>query len=313
MNNRVTDIKNFIRDRVGQQISDEHILREINTAWADIYARNNLPFSSGNVFIRPPANTRVITMPYYVARTTAIRAAKFGPEVRLNSPDFYFQDSKRQQINPFEFKRLPDSAINRSFTQGQPLTIWLPRAQDEDIEVTVIGQGTGADRVREPLLIPIGQRTVTSTQSLGPNITSISKSILTQVNIEVRLADGTVIAELANDQLETRYVTIQLTDECCSLLHYDTQCFEVLFKRRAPLLWYEEDIIPDNYHIPVQNLAVANILLARSDEGSNARGAAFGSIAGSGLNSIRNENAVGTDYTIKTGRNGFTTYYHGEI
>ncbi len=313
MNNRVTEIKEFIRPRVGQQISDAEILREINLAWSQIYATNTLPFSTGSVFIKPPPETKIITLPYYVEGIRAIRAAKYGPNVRLNAPDFYFSDSKPQQINPFEFKRLPDSAINREFLQGQPLTIWLPRAQDEDIEVTVIGQGAGADRARESILIPIGEREATTSQAMGPSIVSITKSIFTQVNIEVRLADGTEIATLPNDQLATNYVSVQLTDQCCNLLHYDLQCFEVLFKRRAPLLWFEEDAIPDNFHIPVQNLAVANILMARSDKDSTERAANFGIMARGGLQAIRNENAVGTDYSIRTGTNPFTTNYNGDI
>lgn len=310
--NRVSDMMDFVRKRVGT-VADDIILRELNLAWSAIWTAEDLPNCFQTILIKPSSGDRWMSLPGFVDRIQGIRYASWGPTIKLNYPTTYFNGQGPRWQNLLEWRSVDVEAVKRQIDIVAPVTLTTAAPLSADVEVTIIGEGAGSGRLRETVTLPAGERTVTSSKSFGPTITSITKKVYTESDITVSDSAGNELAVLGSAELETRFVVVKLHDCCDQFINLNCQCFEVLYKTRPPVLWFEEDTVPTPHHNAVQAAATASILASKSGDGDLKRAAAYAQQAQMATSKFTQNELRGTDTPVITGGNPLITRWNNWI
>lgn len=311
--NRVSDMVTFITRRVGNVTAAE-ALRELNIAWAEMWDSQDLPGCLETVLIRPDDETaRYLALPGFVGRVQGLRFAAWGPTIQLNYPTTYFQGNGPRWQSMLEWKSIDVEPLARQVQNVSPLTFKVPAPLEDDVTITVVGNATGASRARENVTLRAGERSVTSTIAFGPEIDSITKTAYCAKDITICDKDDNELAVLGAAELETRYIIVQLYDFCNRLIDFTCQSFEVLYKKRCPVLFFDEDTIPAPHHVAVQNQAVASLLAARSGDGDLTRANVYSARAAKAVSAFSQAELRGTSVKLNTGRTRMYTEYYGHL
>jgi hypothetical protein len=311
--NRVSDIRTFISNRIGGAISDADVLREINIAWQEIWDAYDLPNCLETILVRPEGGESFLTLPGCVGRVQGIKFSQWGPNVVLNYPTTYYAGTGPKWQSLLEWRSVDIAATKRALDNVGPLTLKIPNVLETDVEVTIIGPGAGSARIKEVVTIPAGEREATSDAAFGPDIRNITKDVVTAFDITIYDKDDNEVAVLAADQFETRYILLRLWDACNVYINPVSQCFEVLYKKRCPLLWFDEDTIPEPHHLTVQNAAVASILARRSGDGDLKRANVFAARAGVMMGQLSAGELRGTSVPVNVGQNSIYHRWWGHL
>lgn len=311
--NRVSDMRTFVINRVGN-VTDAEALRELNIAWAELWDTQDIPGCLETIFIRPESTEqRYLSLPGYVGRINGIRYASWGPTIRLNYPTVYFQGTGPRWQSLLEWAAVDEEPLARQVENVSPLTFSVPAPMDTDIEITVIGNATGAERARENVTLLAGDRSVTTNIAFGPSISSITKTAYCDKDITVTDKDENELAVLGAASLQCRYIIVKLYDTCSRLLDFNCQSFEVLYKKRCPVLFFDEDTVPTPFHVAVQNQAAASLLAARAGDGNLTRANIFSSRAAKAVSAGSQDKLRGTSVRVDTGKNALYTQYYGHL
>jgi hypothetical protein len=157
------------------------------------------------------------------------------------------------------------SPINTEYTNAGPLTITIPTA-DSSLTVTVVGETLDSNRVVETLTM--SSASVTGTKNFTA-IKSVIKNKVNNENVSILDAEGTEIALIYADQLEARYIIVDV-----STYPNWTNCpdnvMEVLYKERLPRMENDYDSFPcDGFDDVIVNKAIQ--LFTEGQEGKEQR------------------------------------------
>jgi hypothetical protein len=311
--NRVSDMKAFVVKRVGN-VTAEEALRELNTAWQEMWDSQDLPGCLESVLIKPEdGSARYLALPGFVGRIQGIRYAAWGPTIRLNYPTTYFQGTGPRWQSLVEWSSVDEEPLKRQVLNVSPLTFKVPAPLDEDIAITVVGNATGAERARETVTLLRGERSVTTSIAFGPSISSITKTAYCAKDITVVDKDDNELAVLGAADLQCRYMIVKLFDFCNRMLDLACQAFEVLYKKRCSVLFFDEDTVPAPHYVAVQNQAVASLLAARSGDGDLTRASVFSARAAKAVSAFSQAQMRGTTVRIDTGKNSMYSEYYGHL
>jgi hypothetical protein len=97
------------------------------------------------------------------------------------------------------------------------------------------------------------------------------------------------------------------------MLDLACQAFEVLYKKRCSVLFFDEDTVPAPHYVAVQNQAVASLLAARSGDGDLTRASVFSARAAKAVSAFSQAQMRGTTVRIDTGKNSIYTEYYGHL
>jgi hypothetical protein len=305
-------MRTFVINRVGN-VTETEALRELNTAWQELWDTQDVPGCLETVLVQPEDRTaQQLALPGFVGRIQGIRFATWGPTVRLNYPTAYFQGMGKWQ-SALEWAAVSEEPIKRQLTNVSPLTFTLPAPIADDVQITVVGNSTGADRARETVTIHAGDRAATSTLAFGPFISSITKTAHCAKDITITDKDAIEVAVLGASELQTRYIIVKLYEACFNYVDVSEQSFEILYKKRCPVLFFDEDTVPTPFHVAVQNQAVASLLGARSGDGDLTRASAFSARAARSVSAMAADRQRGTTVRLDTGKNSLYTRYRGRL
>lgn len=311
--NRVSDMRTYIINRVGN-VSAAEALRELNTAWSELWDSQDLPGCLETVLVRPvDESDNFLAMPPFVGRIQGIRYAAWGPTIKLNYPTTYFQGDGPKWQSLIEWRSADEEPIKRQIQNVGPLTLKVPAPLTEDVAVTIIGNATGADRARETVTLRAGDRSVETLIGFGPFISSITKTAYCEKDITITDKDDQEIAILGASELQSRYIIVKLYDFCNRFLDLSCQSFEILYKKRCPVLFFDEDTIPAPHHIAAQNQAVASLLAARSGDGDMTRANMFSKRAAVAVTAFSQAQLRGTQVQVDVGRDDLYSTFWGHI
>lgn len=233
------DILDFIQSRT-DLASREDVLREINNAWREIWNTDDLPNSVFEMTVKPYDNTARISLPHYVGILRGVKANMGRLRVDLNTPRPYYQDEQYYQ-SPYTWRVLGVSPLRTSISNASQLTLKISEPETEQFAVTVIGPTDNAVESKESIVFEIGETEALSKLRFT-DATSIVKDYLTKSDVNIFDADGNLMGEVPNLSYEARNTVIQITDKCLQCCN-NCRCFDILFKKPAPVLYYDEQYV----------------------------------------------------------------------
>lgn len=222
------------------------VLQAINEAATEIYDSTDLPVALKECDIQVSSESR-LALPGFIGECRA---------VRLHRPNTLFQNFKytitdiRQRfcgnewLNKWDkFRIVNESALANELLSQGPIQILYPFDQDTDgpITITIVGESSNSNRDKDSILL---NANLTNGTKGFIDINSIQKSRVTRYNTIVNDEDGNPLAVIYADQLEARYIIVDISkyphlDGCC-----DGEMMEVLFKPRLGYLYFDEDTFP---------------------------------------------------------------------
>lgn len=303
------DVIRFIQSRAG--ITDrETALREINFAWRELWAVDDLPNSLFEISVQPADRTLArLTLPHYVGQIRAVKKTRDRLRIHLNTPRANYQAAEYIQ-SPFTWAILGSTPLKTTITNATTLDLSFAEEQTEQITATLIGPTDNAAEDREQIVFDIGDTTKSTTKRFS-DLVSASKDKFTSADLNITAGDGTELGFIPNNEYTAANLIVQIHDKCQNCTPCDCDCFDVLYKRTAPILYYDESPIPGNCDEALMAKTLEWILLPKDGQDQKALLFAEKSKA---MMSIHNEDrSVGKEQRLDLGPNYFTTPYHGHL
>ena len=216
------------------------ILDIINVAAIEVYENRDLPISLKELYLRANSN-KEIALPSFVGELRAIRQS-----------DDYQRDWKLFDIRPRyqneawnnlwrNWRIKGYSAYQNEIVNAAPGLITCPVA-DSTIIITLAGETTISNRAVETVTLSSVSQPWTKSFL---DIKSIKKNKVTDYNITLLDADNNELATIFADQLESRYIIVDISQypnlSCCL---DGTYIMEVLYKPRLSRLERDDDSFP---------------------------------------------------------------------
>lgn len=238
--NMLKDVIDFVQSRT-DMASREDVLREINFAWREIWNSDDLPNSVFEMTVKPFDDTARIALPHVVGVLRGVKANLGRIRVDLNTPRPYYQDESYYQ-SPYTWRILGVSPLSQSITNATQLKFTIAEAEDELFKVVVVGPNDNAVEGRDQLNFAPGITELYTTMRFV-DARSIVKDRILKSNVEITGANGEDFGIIPNLEFEARNTIVQITDKCLQCCN-NCRCFDVLFKKPAPYLYYDEQPIP---------------------------------------------------------------------
>ncbi len=297
------DVIDFVRARTGLVRSDA--LREINYAWNEIYNSDDLPNSLQEISIAPIDNTARISLPWFVGFIRGVKINQGRLRIDLNTPRPYYQDDHYTQ-SPYIWRVLGTSPLSTAITNATTVKLTFRQPVTEQVIVTLMGPDDRGADAREQITFNVGDTEKTSTKRFI-DFTQIAKNIITDTDLEVLTQNDAVISIVPNSGFAAKNTIVQITDKCYKLCTF-CRCFDVLFKRTTPYLYYDEA------PVPFEEVLMAKTLewISLPKDGQEKKAELFGLKAVSLLSGY-NANERSETKMLDLGRNKFTTNYVGTL
>lgn len=300
------DVKNFIKSRT--DLADDAVLREINFAWKELWASDDLPNSLFELTVVPGANEQRISLPYYVGVLRGVKRNCNRERVVLNTPRPYYQDISYEQ-SPYTWRILGTSSLKKTISNATTLDISIPEAETARFVVTVEGPTDNAQKTREQVIFNIGDTAHETTNRFTDAF--ISKDLVTAANVTIAAADGTELALIYNDAFEALNTIVQIVDKCntnCCAATSSCDCFDILYKARCPYLYYDETYVP--FEEVLMQKTMEWIMMPK--EGQEQKTLLYSEKSRQLATAFNSEN-MSIEKRLDLGRNPFTSTYSGLI
>lgn len=215
----------------------------INQAATEVYETKDLPVVLKELYLRANSN-KELALPPFVGKLRAIRSTCRNDAWELHDirPRYQAEDWKNEWKN---WRIKGYSPFQTEITNSAPGTITYPEA-DDDLIITLVGETTNSNRTVEKITIDETSKTWTNSFI---DLIAIRKNKVTDFNVTITDADGNEMATIYADQLESRYVIVDVSLypdlHCCSDGSY---IMEVLYKPKLPRMERDDDSFPvDGY------------------------------------------------------------------
>jgi len=295
----LADIIEFVQSRT-DLASREAVLREINAAWREIWGSDDLPNSVFEVSVSPFDNTARVSLPYFVGVIRGVKSNIDRLRVNLLTPRPYYQDEQYFQ-SPYTWRILGLSPLSASITNATKLHFSIEKTESTQFTITIIGTDDNGSDVRDQIVVPPGTTDVWSNLRFT-DASSIVKDTLTASNVEVAGANGEDFGIIPNLAFEARNTVIQITDKCLQCCN-NCRCFDVLFKKPAPVLFYDEQNVP----FPEVLINKTLELISMPKDGQEAKAQMYAQKA-QGLLSNYNNNESSVEKRLDLGKSLYETY-----
>lgn len=303
------DVIEFVKSRAN--IQDRAVaLRDINFAWRELWFVDDMPSSVQEVTVQADENARM-SLPYYVNKLRAVKpnCSRF-PQIQLLMPRTQYDEGQYIQ-SPFTWQFLGTSPLNASITNATTLNLAFAEAVEEQTTVTLVGPTDNSMEDREQIIFLPGEATKKTTKRFT-DLTQAVKDALTATDLLICDYNDVELGRIPNAFFEARNTIVQITDKCnqpacCS----PCRCYDILFKRECPILYYDEQYIPNGFDQALMTKTMEWILLPKDDQEKKALLFADKTKA---LMALTNEdNDQGLRRKLDLGRNPFTSTYHGYL
>ncbi len=241
------------------------LLDIINQAAVEVYENKDLPISLKELYLRANSN-KELALPPIVGELRAIRSTLRNDVWELHDirPRYQAQDWQNEWKN-WIIKGY--SCFQTELTNVAPGTITYP-VVDEDLEITFVGVTSNSNRAVDTIVMDAVSKNWTKSFI---DLIAIRKNKITDYNVTITDADGNEMATLFADQLESRYVIVDVSKypslRCCP---DGTFIMEVLYKPRLARMEHDEDTFPVDGFDDVIVLK-ANQLILEKLEGKEQR------------------------------------------
>lgn len=217
------------------------ILREINNAWEEIWYADDLPNSMFEITMKGSEDSLArITLPFFVGKIRAVKLVN-RQRIELQTPRPYYHDLEYEQ-SPYTWRILGEPPISRSITNASRVNFTLASPNESQFKIVVIGSADNAYDYREQIIFPAGSKSVW-TENQYTDFTTIAKDTLIVQNVNILGANGEKLGIIPNLYYEAVNTLVQIHDKCNTCCT-SCQCFDILYKKRAPILHYDEQIVP---------------------------------------------------------------------
>lgn len=299
------DVIAFIRSRT--DLSRETALREINFAWKEIWASQDLPNSIFELTAVPDASAQRISLPYYVGTIRAVKANCSRERIELNTPRPAYQDKNYFQ-SPFTWAVLGKSSFNKTITNATTIAVSIAKAESTRFTVSLSGPTDNATETREQLVFDIGD---TSHETLSRFTDAyISKDQITASNVVIKDYNGVELGLIPNGAFDGLNTIIQIIDKCTNLCCSSSvcNCFDILYKLACPYLYYDETFVAQEETLMAKTLEWITL----PKEGGEAKAKVYAEKA-SQLAANSNNEELSITHHMDLGANQFVTQYRGLI
>lgn len=303
------DVIEFVKSRANIQDRDV-VLREINFAWRELWIVDDMPNSVQEVTVQGDTNAR-LSLPYYVEELRAVKPnCSRYPTIQLLTPRTQYDETQYIQ-SPFTWQVLGTNPLNRTIDNATTLNLKFAEPVTEQVIATLSGPTENAAEDREQIIFLPNESSKQTTKRFM-DLTSASKDSFTSSDLRILDYNNEELGLIPNAAFEGRYTIVQITDKCnqpacCT----PCKCYDVLFKRAVPFLYYDEQHIPNGFQEALMTKTMEWILLPKDEQEKKALLFADKTKA---LMSLTNEdNNQGMRRKLDLGRNKFTTSYHGYL
>lgn len=267
---RIQEIIDFVADRTGEK-DPTQVIREINNSLRELWYSQDIESSLAELDVLPDAQ-RIVTLPWYVFQTKGVKRI-VGEALRLNTPRAAFHDFNYAQ-STMDVRVLARSPLFVSLANAGPLTLKLRKAANESFTVTVRGPDAyGVDNTEDVNFSP-AEKEHTTTGSYV-DVTALSKSVQTVVDVEVRDITGSIVSIIPAGQTEVWCLKAQLYDRNTIASIYPCNGYTILFKKWAPYIRSANDVVQDPLGVILQSAATAARLSVRTDNAAMKQTAKF--------------------------------------
>lgn len=226
--------KSGIGDDAGQR---SMLLDVINEAAKELYEKTDLPGCLREIFLRASTN-KELALPSFVGELRAVRSTVWNDPWTIK--DMRPRYCSRDWPNKWKGWRVKGySPIHTEHTNAAPVSIAIPTA-DNTVTVTIVGETINSSRVVETLTMDAISKTGTVNFT---SIKSIIKNKINSENITITDGDGTELATIFSDQLEARYIIVDVS-QYPNWVDCPDNIMEVLYKERIPRMENDYDTFP---------------------------------------------------------------------
>lgn len=305
---RIQEIIDFVADRTGEK-DPTQVIREINNSLRELWYTQDIEGSLAELDVLPNAQ-RIVTLPWYVFQTKGVKRI-VGEALRLNTPRAAFHDFNYAQ-STMDVRILSRSPLFLSMENPGPVTLKLRKAANESFTVTVRGPDSyGVDNTEDVNFSP-AEKEHTTTGSYV-DITALSKSVQTVVDVEVRDITGSVISIIPAGQTEVWCLRAQIFDRNTIASVYPCNGYTILFKKWAPYIRSANDVVQDPLGVILQSAVTAARLGVRTDDAAMKQTTKFESRAKSLIDSTAKDSREGFMLPLDLKASPWTSLYPGTI
>jgi len=297
------DIIEFVMSRTN--LTRESSLREINYAWRETWKSDDLPDSLFEITMEPIDSNSRLSLPWYVYQLRGVKQNFLRMRIHLNTPRPFYQDDSYVQ-SPFVWRLLGTSPLIRSITNATTVNLSFTEPVTEEVIVSLIGPDDNGSNVREQITFAPNETTKRSTKRYT-DFSTITKDKITETDLIVTDASSNELARVPNLDFEARNMVIQITDKCFVCANF-CRCFDILYKKKVPYLYYDEQYVPDEEVIQAKTMEW--ILMPK--DGQETKTQMFSEKARQLISQFNGDDR-GTEFKIDLGLNKFTTQYRGKL
>jgi hypothetical protein len=298
------DVIDFVMSRAG--IADRaQALREINFAWVDLWNSSDLPNSVFELTAKPEDSTAIISLPWYVGTIRGVRLSASKVRVHVFDQRPFYQDNKFYQ-NTLEWKILGVSPTRSHVINATTLDLSIDIAEAEEFHVYLKGATDSASDDLEIVTFQPGDVTKATVKRMT-QFTSITKDLITKSDVAIVGANEEDLGIIANCEYEARNQVIQITDKCVIESNF-CRCFDILYKRPAPLLIHEYTSTP--YDSVLMTKTMEWITLPK--EGQEEKAALYG-IKSASLQTNFNNDKGSIEKKLDLPTNRYCSSYNGYL
>lgn len=215
------------------------LLDIINQAATEVYETKDLPISLKELYLRANSN-KELALPSFIGELRAIRSTLRDDAWELHDirPRYQAQDWNNEWKN---WRIKGYSPYQTEITNSAPGVITYPEI-DTELKVSIVGETANSNRAIDVITMDATSKNWIKTFT---EFTAIRKNKITDFNVTLTDADGNELAVIFADQLESRYIIVDISKypnlKRCSDGNY---IMEVLYKPRLPRLEKDEDSFP---------------------------------------------------------------------
>lgn len=214
-----------------------YLLTLINQAAIELWEASDVPGCTREVILTVQANTQV-TLPAFIGEPLAMREYNLYNKVQLvDMRPRYSYNPWAQQWNNWRIKQV--SPIHTQITNAGILTFVAAAVETPNAAVTVTGSTANSSLVTET--VSLTGVSVNGTQQFE-TINSITAAATRLYDIAVRDMNGNELAVLANNELETKYTIMDISQYPFS--SGVSSYIEVLYKAAFQQLVNDGDTMP---------------------------------------------------------------------
>lgn len=294
----------FVMSRAGFA-KREDALREINFAWVEIWNSDDMPNSVFEITVKPDDSNPLISLPWYVGVLRGVRLNASKERVHLYTPRPYYQDQHYFQ-SQYTWKVMGTRPLMRSIINATTMTFTIDKPEASVFNVYAVGPTDSASEDNETITFQPGETSMPCTKRFT-DLTSLTKDAFTLTDVNIIGANGEELGIIPNVEWEARNTIVQLTDRCIIESNF-CRCFDILYKKVAPILYNEYSTVPNEEVLMTKTMEWISL----PKEGQEQKALLYGTKSATLLSNFNN-NVSSIEKRLDLAENKFCSRYWGYL